>query len=240
MKRKRSLLLCCIIVCLLLQACKKTNSGPPSSPDPIAVYKFDDDWATNSASSALHGQVVGNITSALDSFLTSFRCFLFKGDGYIRVKDSDLIDFPGGQFTLACWIKPTQAQYTYVITKNEDANSYSPYSLDIHPGVVRAFVRTKTAEQFLIAGNTPIVQGAWQHIAATFTGEELTIYYNGNKEGSIAVDRPLAITKGDMGIGASISHYPAAAFEGSIDNVHIYDKALTAAQVKNLYQHYNQ
>jgi hypothetical protein len=238
MKRIRSLLLQLVLLCLLLQGCKKDKAETSPPPDPIAVYKFDDDWATNSASSFLHGQVIDNISSSLDSFLVPFRCFLFKGDGYVSVKDSDLIDFPNNQFTLAAWIKPTKAQHTYVIAKNEDANYDSPYSLDIHPGVVRAFVRTNTKEQFLIEGKTPIIQGAWQHIAATFTGEELIIYYNGNKEGSIAVDRPLGVTKGDMGIGTSISHYPSSAFQGSIDNVKIFDKALTAAQLKNLYLHY--
>lgn len=238
MKSLQSLLLYCTIICLLL-ACKKSSSEPPP-PKPIAYYSFDNALATNSASSVLQGKMVGTVHSALDSFLIAHRCLLFPGDGYVEVKDSDLINFPGNQFTIAAWIRPKKTKSVYVIIKNDEDKGYSPYTLDIYNGVVRSFVRAKTDEQFIIEGTRPIIANAWQHIAATFTGEQLTVYYNGIADGSVAVDRPLAIKKGDLAIGGRIENFPSASFQGSVDNVYIYDKALTAAQVKKLYQNYNQ
>lgn len=238
MKRIQSLLFL-IFIFLLLQACKKDKAEAPP-PDPIAFYNYDNDWLTNSMSSLLHGSAEGNLSSTTDSFNTAFAAMQFSGDGYVKVKDSDLLDFGGNQFTIAAWIRPVETKTAYIVIKGEDANNSSPYSLDIHPGVVRAFVRTNTNEQFLIAGKSPILKGVWQHIAVTFTGEQLTIYYNGKSEGSISVDRPLDNTSGDLAIGASEKHFPAAAFVGKIDNVKIYDKALTAGQVDYLYKNYKQ
>ena len=228
-----------IVLLVLLQACKKDKAEDPI-PSPIAAYNFDNDWATNSMSSLLHGTVVGNLSSSTDSFNTSYASFVFPGDGYVKVKDSDLLDFGSGQFTIAAWIRPTETKVAYIVLKSKDANNNSPYSLDIFPGVVRAFVRTNTDEQFLIEGESPIEKGIWQHIAVTFTGEQLTIYYNGQSEGSVAVDRPLAITNGDLAIGAKEDSFPASAYKGKIDNVRIFDKALTSAQIKNLYRNYKQ
>lgn len=239
MKKINSLALFCLILCPLLQACKKDKAEAPP-PDPMAAYDFDNDWLTNSMSSLLNGTAVGNLSSTTDSFNTSYAALQFSGDGYVKVKDSDLLDFVGNQFSIAAWIRPVETQAAYIVIKGEDANHNSPYSLDIFPGVVRAFIRTNTKEQFLIEGKSPILKGVWQHIAVTFTGAQLTIYYNGKNDGSVMVDRPLGISSGDLAIGASEKYFPAASYEGRIDNVRIYDKSLTAAQIKNMYQNYKQ
>jgi trimeric autotransporter adhesin len=79
----------------------------------------------------------------------------------------------------------------------------------------------------------------WQHVALTFNGAQLTIYLNGKSEGSIAVDRPLAANKGNLAIGGKEDSFPASVFEGRIDNVKIYDIALTAGQINYLAKNYN-
>jgi arabinan endo-1,5-alpha-L-arabinosidase len=238
MKRIQSILFL-IIIFLLPQACKKDKAEAPP-PDPIAAYNFDNDWLTNSMSSLLHGSKVGNFISTSDSFLTVAKtAILLSGEGYVRVKDSDLLDFGGNQFTIAAWIRPTNTKYAYIVIKDKDANSLPAYSLDIFPGVVHAMVRTNTDEMFSIDGKSPITEQLWQHIAVTFTGKQLTVYYNGKPEGSVAVDRPLAINTGNLSIGAKESSFPGASmFWGKIDNVKIYDKALTAGQVNYLYKNY--
>jgi hypothetical protein len=241
MKRINSLLLLFIIDFLLLQACKKDKEDPPPPPpDPIALYTFDNDWAKNSMSELLHGAVVGDLSSTTDSFNTDYAAFLFSGNGYVKVTDSDLLDFPGGQFTLVAWIRPSKISGTYVVHKSANSGGGGAYSLDIHPGFVRGNLRTTTDEFFSVTGTTKIVKDVWQHIAVTFTGEQLTIYYNGEAEGNKAVDRPLMVTTGDLSIGTYEYAFPGASFEGKLDNVRLYDKALSAGQIMDLYQHYKQ
>jgi hypothetical protein len=237
MKRIKPVLLFFIIFCQILQACKKSKSDPPP-PAPIAAYPFDNDYIKNSVSNVLHGSYTGNIASTSDSFDVPFRAMSFNGDGFVWVADSDLIDFPGNQFTIAAWIRPAKASAAYIVIKNEEGLNHSPYSLDIHPGFLRAFVRTTTKEQFIVTGTTPIAKAVWQHVAVIFSGEHLTIYLNGKSEGSIAVDRPLAANKGNLTIGGKEPGF-SSAFQGRIDNVKIYDKALTAGQISYLAKNYN-
>jgi hypothetical protein len=227
-----------LLFCFYLQACKKSKPDAPP-PTPLAAYYFDDDWLTNSISSLLHGNQFGNVASTTDSFDIPYRAMSFPGNGYVEVKDSDLIDFPGNQFTFAAWIRPAKTSQAYIILKNEEGQNHSPYSLDIYPGTLRAFVRATTKEQFIVTGKTPIAKAVWQHVALTFNGAQLTIYLNGKSEGSIAVDRPLAANKGNLAIGGKEDSFPASVFEGRIDNVKIYDIALTAGQINYLAKNYN-
>jgi biopolymer transport protein ExbB len=226
------------LFCFYLQACKKSKSDAPP-PTPIAAYYFDNDWLTNSISSLLHGNQVGNVASTTDSFDIPYRALSFFGNGYVEVKDSDLIDFVGNQFSLAAWIKPSKTQVAYIIVKTNGGFNYTPYGLTIYPEFASAYIHTTTDEQFQVDGKTPTVNGAWQHIAVTFNGEQLTIYYNGKSEGTVLVDRPLANNKGDLNIGGNVDYFPSAVFEGRIDNVKIYDKALTAGEINYLAKNYN-
>lgn len=239
MKRKKSPLLFLIAICLLTLACKKDKAESPP-PDPIAVYDFDNDYATNSVSSVLDGEVEGTMSSTTDSFNTAYGAFLWPGNGYVKVADSDLLDFPGGQFTLAAWIRPSKTSVAYIFHKGDEVGAGGSYSLHIFPGHLKAFVRTTTDEQFDVEGTTPIKKNVWQHVAVTLGNGQLTVYYNGEKEGSTEVDRPLGNSDGDLGIGSYIWAEPGGNFEGKIDNARIYDKALTAGQVKELYKNYKQ
>jgi hypothetical protein len=237
MKRIQSLVVFTFL-CFLVYACKKSKSDAPP-PTPIAAYYFDNDWLTNSISPLLHGAQVGNVASTSDSFDIPYKAMSFPGNGYVEVKDSDLLDFAGNQFSLAAWIKPGKAAAAYIIVKTDEGLNTTPYGLTIYPEFVSAYIHATTGEEFQVNGKTPIVNGAWQHIAVTFSGDQLTIYYNGKSEGTVLVDRPLAINKGDLNIGGNEDYYPAAIFEGRIDNVKIYDKALTASQINYLAKNYN-
>ena len=238
MKRIQSLLFL-ISICLWLQACKKSKSEAPT-PTPIAVYKLDNKSAKNSMSSLLHGTIKGNPLSAPDSFGVANASLQCNGNDFVEVADSDLLDFTGNQFTFAAWLKPTHGVLQrYIVYKHGGPGVFSPYSLDLVPGVVRAYIYTNTNEQFKIQGTTEIVKNAWQHIAATFDGNKLTIYYNGKSEGSVAVDRPLNLSAGKLNIGHN-DNSSSSGLVGCIDNVRIYDRALTAGQINNLYKNYNQ
>lgn len=227
-----------LVVIINLSACKKDKAVAEPAPSPIAHYTFTNDWLNNSISSLLPGKGVGNLSTTTDSFKTTYSALLFTGDGYVKVEDSDLLDFVGGQFTLAAWIYPSKTDLTYVVHKSDAVGADGSYSLNIFPGFPQAAVRTTTKETFLATGTSPIRKNVWQHLAVTFSGKQLTIYYNGKSEGTTLVDRPLATSDGTLEIGAYAWGFPAGTFKGKIDNVMIYDKALTAGQISTLFNNY--
>jgi hypothetical protein len=226
------------LICFQLAACKKDKDSKPSPPpDPIAAYDFNGN-AKNSISSLHHGTKVGAVINSLDSFATPNSAYFLSPSAYIEIPDSDVLDFAANRFTFSAWIRPVVTKGSYIIHKGEAIGNGGPYALEIHPGFTKAYVRTTTNETFSIKGHTPIKKNVWQHLAATFNGEQLTIYYNGESEGTIAVDRPMQITPSPVTIGAYKAVLPAATFEGTIDQVRIYDQALTAGQIKHLYNNY--
>ena len=83
--------------------------------------------------------------------------------------------------------------------------------------------------QLLDSGRTPTV-GQWQHVAATYDGTTARFYVDG-------VETASAPYAGNVGDGNSwrIGAYGAPAtgfFDGSVDNVRIYDRALSAGEIE--------
>jgi hypothetical protein len=238
MIKTSSRLLFLLLITLMVYACKK-DKGSDSASAPVAAYNFDGD-VKNSVSDQLHGILVGPSFPSTDSFNVSGSSYLFKGDTYVKVKDAELLDFTGNQFTVAAWIRPFVISGTYIVHKARNSGGGSAYSLDIYPGTVRATMRSTTDEFFEVTSSTKVVKNVWQHVAATFNGQQLTVYYNGKAESSKEINKQLTITTGDLAIGAYAFAFPDANFEGKLDNIRLYDKALTADQIMHLYQNYKQ
>jgi hypothetical protein len=76
---------------------------------------------------------------------------------------------------------------------------------------------------------TTVNTGAWFHAAATYNGSFVNIYVNGNLESTTA--RTGNITSGAKNIGSN-SGGSSEYFNGTIGNVKIYNRALSAAEVQ--------
>ena len=95
------------------------------------------------------------------------------------------------------------------------------------------------------ANGSPYTYNAWHHIAATYDGSAMSntpaIYIDGvavTVSVQAAASQVCLTGSGTSYIGAGVNNPPAAIanfFQGYIDDVRIYDAALTAAQIKNLY-----
>lgn len=82
------------------------------------------------------------------------------------------------------------------------------------------------------AGSIPV--GQWTYVAATWDGSTLTAYINGKAVGSAAtVGSPFQLSGyyGYAIIGASPTDYHSNAFNGSLDELAFYNRALSASEV---------
>jgi len=79
---------------------------------------------------------------------------------------------------------------------------------------------------------------SWTHIAFAYDGLDCFMYHNGVEIASVdALDaRTLAQNTNTWRIGRGNNFYPDSTFEGLIDDVRIYDRALTPEDVQALYQ----
>ena len=80
-----------------------------------------------------------------------------------------------------------------------------------------------------------ILDGAWHHAAATFDGRVMRVYLDGAEIGNL--DRPGPITinaaaPAFIGSSGGASEH----LQGTLDDLRIYERALTVAEVRQLYQ----
>ena len=79
--------------------------------------------------------------------------------------------------------------------------------------------------------STGVVSNDWNHVALTYNGSEICLYIN-NNQNSVNVSYPYSqkinFTDDDL--------YFGYLFYGILDEIAIYDKALTESEIKN---HYN-
>lgn len=241
MKKNRLQAAFFFLMCISVVACKKdkNNNNENELPNPIAAYDFKGN--ANDNTNQHNGGIIGSISNVADSFGNLNAAYFFPGNAYVKIPDADLLDFQGNQFTISAWIRPVKINGTYIVHKSATGGSGGgPYSLDIFPGKSRVIIHTVDDEAVALTGTSSIKKNVWQQLVATCNGTELVLYYNGNKEATGSVPLPLQSSTGALTIGSYEFVFPGASFEGTIDNVRIFDKALTEAQVMKLYNNYQQ
>ena len=81
-----------------------------------------------------------------------------------------------------------------------------------------------------IQGTIPA--GQWVHYVATWDGRTMKVYWDGQEKGSALATCPLPPATGNyIGRQGAIGWY----FHGAIDQVHVYNRALSQAEVTELY-----
>ncbi len=76
--------------------------------------------------------------------------------------------------------------------------------------------------------------GEWYHFAGTFDGKTMKVYVNGQLEGDAANNVPIAPSGLELWIGGDDLRRPTDFFPGIIDEVRLYDKTLTAAEIQKI------
>src|SRR2546430_9039414 len=82
----------------------------------------------------------------------------------------------------------------------------------------------------IMVGPTGLGLNTWTHLAGTFDGATMRLYVNGVEVASQAQTAALTATAGTLQIGAD--SYTGENFAGRIDEVRIYNRALTAAEIQ--------
>lgn len=149
-------------------------------------------------------------------------------------------------YTIALWIKPNTG-YGYFPDNNPNVTFLSrwyggvyqscSYMYSIHPGtgIFRAYHSTGTGYRCIESTST-IPVGVWTHIAFVFSNQTITFYMNGDYIGESAMNSPLSSVE-DLTVGG-LRHQGNTtnenSFTGSIDNLYIYNKALTAQEIAKM------
>ncbi|HEX2706057.1 MAG TPA: LamG domain-containing protein [Candidatus Lustribacter sp.] len=96
---------------------------------------------------------------------------------------------------------------------------------------------TATSAWKFFDSTTAVPLNTWTHLAATYNGSTLTVWINGSKSGSMAVTGRTCSNNEPLAIGAKNAPSKGlleAFWDGQLDDVRIYNRALSAAGIAAL------
>lgn len=138
---------------------------------------------------------------------------------------------PPAQFSEVAWIKITNATSGVrqtIMGYHDDGVGLRFY---IEDG--RIFFQQYTTG---VAGTFPSnPNGKWTHVAGTYDGTTWQVYVNGNLVGS-AVSHASAFSSGKFWCIGRKPSQDSNYFDGEIDEVRLYNRALMASEIQNLFQ----
>ena len=166
------------------------------------------------------------------------KALRFDGiDDYVEAPDSPNLDLPTS-YTISAWIygtfqKPDDNPWNVVVVKGWPDN----YGLWINKKLFLHHCAIISNERPCINSAESIVpQNQWIQVAATFDGIYMRTYLNGTKVAEGYYPGTLSTSDTPLRIGI---HAPGWAYmNGIIDEVLIFNRALTDDEIKDLYSYY--
>ncbi len=199
--------------------CKPSCVTAPS--DMVSWWKAEDN--ANDSYGTNHGTMMNGATFAAGKV---GQAFSFDGvDDYIQVPDSISLDITN-QITIDAWIKPW-ALGGRVVDKISVGQT-NGYLLDTHDGKVRLII----ADQ-VVYGSTNLPLNEFTHIAGTYDGFQLKVYVNGSLDGTLVAAVSIPVNSLSLRIGGD--QEGRSNFYGLIDEVEVYNRALTAEEIAAIY-----
>jgi hypothetical protein len=149
--------------------------------------------------------------------------------GSATIACSDLLS-PKDAITVECWVKTDKAgQDSAWIVNRVYARGDSGYRLGLSGGKP-TFGVPETGWDHHLSASDALPVGRWVHLAGTFDGKTIRIYMDGKELGSMDRPGPIKPNAFTLCLG-SYSEGHEAHFTGLLDEVTLYDRALTADQI---------
>jgi len=170
------------------------------------------------------------------------------GSNYIKVvnKDNKSLVSRLSELTISYWSKVTQdgACWASYLSPDDNIQAYENERLIgiMENSGTLAAERYKNSGKRLLSITAPVQRNEWKHVAVTYTEELTVLYVNGRRVGSLKSKNTLEDILGDNGIfyiGKANWSKESEFFNGLLDNFHIYNFALSDAQIEKDYQGYH-
>ncbi|MCP4122753.1 MAG: LamG domain-containing protein [Bacteroidetes bacterium] len=205
------------ILLVLMAGCKDDNPGPDYPTDRlVSYYAFDNDLKD------AQGNSPTGVASGGVQYVDGYRNQGLSFDGIDGIVTVDRGVFHSNdQVSVSLWFKVDQANplLAMISCNNFKFNTGGPgvgFSIN-HPATNSA--------------TGDINYGEWTHVAGTYDGNNIRLYINGEFQPKIYHPGTLSAGGLPMELGHFLSYW-----EGSMDELFIYNKKLSASEVAQLYE----
>ena len=209
----------------------------------VAKYSFNNGTANDEVGT--NNGTVNGATLTADRFGNANKAYSFNGtSNYIDLGDAPAFRMAQNDFSISMWVNYSATQQAVLISKRAGlATNYNMYAISIlnHPQFGGAsqnvwhFSRSSSSkDRDINAGN---LAGAWHHVVLTHNYSDSTsVFVDGQFVGSDTntVSGVYDITGYPLVLGYS-SESNSFFYNGSIDDVSIYNRAINTSEVSTLY-----
>ena len=210
----------------------------------ILHWTLDDGSGTNvldSSPNGRNGTLVGQPDWTTNGVVAGALNFHGTNDCVRQTAGSNTLNGLSA-FTVALWIRPPVTNVSQGFLTGDDGNTNSTFSLSTHTtascgnstNVIEAGFVTTSGSVHRTSAAGALTPGRWQHVALTWTnGEAPKLYLNGQLDqpnlGFIAGSGTLTNCPQFI-IGKGAWDSPAS-WSGGIDDVRVFDQALSASEI---------
>jgi hypothetical protein len=137
------------------------------------------------------------------------------------------------EITISAWILPTDLSNYREIFRKEDGNNRVLFSFQNSGNVLALGLNADGyMECDAVVNPSSVLNGKWHHCSATFDGKTMRVYLDGKEIGTLASAG--SIKAGGSAAGCIGSLNGKESFQGAIDDLRIYSRALSAKEIAGL------
>ena len=206
-----------------------------TTPGLVGDWQMDDGGGTQARDFSGWGNdatLVGSPTWV--PVATGLALNLNGSTSYATITDQAALD-SAGALTLSAWIRP-RALANQVLISRARTGSVDGYELALSStGTVFARLnQASSGDTYRVDSHTlyPTTGTSWMHVAATYDGTTMRLYVNGRLDSS--APGPAAIGTGPVDVGLGAQSDGTRLFYGALDDVRIYNLALTGTEIAAL------
>jgi hypothetical protein len=201
---------------------------PPPVTGLVAAYGFNEGAGTQAGDGSGSGNNGTILRAAWSTAGHTGAALSFGNNAWVTIADAASLDLNTGM-TLEAWVRPTSNGSTRTVIYKERSSglSYALFSSDADADP-RTTVRTNVSVS--ANGSTLLRTNVWTHLAATYDGSTLRLFVDGVEVDSTPSGLPMAVSAGPLRIGGNSIR--GEYFRGLIDEVRIYNRALSATEIR--------
>jgi len=202
----------------------------------VAYYPFNGN--ANDTTGHGHDGTTNGVTLTTDRFGSANKAYWFDGNSYIQA-DDDNFPFGSDMRTIYVWVYMTDygnENYSHIVHYGS-GNTGQAWGMAVANYIMGGYYQGGLSshewavEQYI--GTVPL--NTWTQLAIVLSNSGVKDYYiNGTYLGSITYI-PNTVSSGYMRIGSRITGQPVEFFHGKIDDIRLYNRALSQDEIQALY-----
>jgi hypothetical protein len=227
--------LCTLASSLLLAIAAQAFGGDTPNGRLIAHWTFNDSSVTTCGDATGHGWQAAAVRGKIPGQRGIFgRAINLTDDHLLQVSERIPLGDPAG-IAISVWVKPAELSRYREIFRKEDGKERVLFSFQ-NNGTVLSLGLNINGYVECDAKIDParVRDGRWHHCAATFDGQWMRVYFDGNQIGSLR--RPGTIRAGTAAPACIGSNNGGESFQGGMDDLRIYAGALSASEVAAIHR----